>query len=137
MCSFWHAHICINTNPKPFVWRKEIVWLLARNSPLAFLKELNTSDLLSFALIISSDESQSEAKFILLGVGENKTRYRAENMKFVSKDANLMKCPHLFTLHFMPTWKCTAMASNASSPPWALAGGSRGALPSVFWNLTF
>jgi len=31
---------------------------------------------------------------------ENKTGYRAENIKFVSTDENLKKSIHLFTLHF-------------------------------------
>ena len=44
-----------------------------------FLKIVKTSDFLPFALIISSDESQSRAQFNLPSLGENKTGYRAEN----------------------------------------------------------
>jgi len=45
------------------------------------------------------------------------TAYFTENIKFASTDENLKKSPHLFTLHFIPYWKCTAMQSNASSLP--------------------
>jgi len=44
---------------------------------LTFLKWLKISDFLSFALIISSDESQSKAQFNLQNL-ENKSGYRAE-----------------------------------------------------------
>jgi len=37
-----------------------------------FLKQLKTSDFLSFALIIGSDESQIKAKFDLQSVGDIK-----------------------------------------------------------------
>jgi len=55
---------------------------------------LKTSDFLSFALIISSDESQSETQF---NVG---TGYRAENTVFFSTDENFKKSSYLFTLFF-------------------------------------
>jgi len=54
----------------------------------------------SFALIISSNEWQSKAKYNLQSLGENKSGYRAENIKFVSTDANRKKRPCLFILHF-------------------------------------
>jgi len=38
---------------------------------LTFSKLLKTSDFLSFALIIGSDESQSKAQFNLQSLGEN------------------------------------------------------------------
>jgi len=37
--------------------------------------------------------------------------YHAENMKLVSTDENHKKSPHLFALHFIPSWKCTVMQS--------------------------
>ena len=58
------------------------------------------SDFLSFALIISSDESQSKAQVNLQNKGENKTGYHAENIKFVSTNKNFKKSPHKFTLLF-------------------------------------
>jgi len=65
---------------------------------------LKTFDFLSFALIISSDESQSKAQFNPLSLGENKTDvYRAENIDF-STDENFKKSPHLLTLIFIPSW---------------------------------
>jgi len=57
---------------------------------------MKTSDFLSFALIISSDESQSKAHFDLQSLGENKTDYSAKNRIF-STDENFT---HLFTLLF-------------------------------------
>jgi len=60
---------------------------------------LNTSDISSFALIISSDEWLSKTQFNLQSLGENKTGYRAENIKFLSTDENLKKSPRLFTFH--------------------------------------
>jgi len=48
---------------------------------LTFSKLLKTSDFLSFALIIGSDESQSKAQFNLQSLGENKTGgYRAKSI---------------------------------------------------------
>jgi len=44
------------------------------------LKQLKTFDFLSFALIISSDESQSKAQFNLQSLGENRTGYSAESI---------------------------------------------------------
>jgi len=41
-----------------------------------------TPDFLSFALIISSDESQGKAQFNMQRLGENKTGHRAENVDF-------------------------------------------------------
>jgi len=52
-------------------WQEIHVWFL-----------LKTSDFLSFALIISSDESQSKAQFNTLRLGENNSGYRAENVDF-------------------------------------------------------
>jgi len=49
--------------------------------------------------VISTDESQSEAKFNFQSLGENETGYHAENIKFVSTGENLKKSPHLFVLH--------------------------------------
>jgi len=46
--------------------------LLVRNSLLAFLKSLKIYDFLSFALIISSDGSQSKAQFDLQSLEENR-----------------------------------------------------------------
>jgi len=44
---------------------------------------LKTSDFLSFALIVSSAESQSKAQFNTLSLGENKTDvYSADNIDF-------------------------------------------------------
>jgi len=63
---------------------KEIVWILARNSPLAFLKQLKTSVFLSFVLIISSDEWQSKTQFNLQSSGENKSSCHAENKNLFS-----------------------------------------------------
>jgi len=51
---------------------------------------------LSFALI-SSDESQSKAKFNLQSLGEKKTSYRAENRFFPKVKTS---SPHLLTLIF-------------------------------------
>jgi len=70
---------------------------------LTFSKYLKTSDFLSFTLIRSSDESQSKAQFNQQNLGENKTGYHAENIKFVSTDENFKKSPHLFTLLFIPS----------------------------------
>jgi len=72
---------------------------------LAFSKWLTTSDFLLFALIISSDRSQSKAQFNLQSLGEHKTGYRAVNIKFAFTNENLMKSPHLFTLHFYTLMK--------------------------------
>ena len=60
---------------------------------------------------ISSDEWQSEEQFNPQSLGENKTGYRAENIKFISTDQNLKKNPHLFTLHIYTLLKmyCHAM----------------------------
>jgi len=57
--SFKHAHICINTNAKmclkPFIQRNSMT------SSKKFTFDLCWTDFLSFALIISSDQSQSKA----------------------------------------------------------------------------
>jgi len=45
----------------------------------------------------TSDESQSKTQFNLQSLGENKTGYSVENIRFVSTDENLKKSPHLFT----------------------------------------
>jgi len=50
--------------------------------------------------MISCDESPSEAQFNLQNLGENKTGYCAENLKFVSTNENFKKNPHLFTFLF-------------------------------------
>jgi len=76
---------------------------------LTFLKQLKTSDFLSFALIISSDESQGKAYFNLQSLGENKTGYRAENI--FSTDGNFT---HLFTLLL---YTLLIMYCNARSLP--------------------
>jgi len=59
---------------------------------------LKTSDLLSFALIINSDESQGKAQFNTLSIGENKTGYRAENRFFpqMNFSRNVHICLHRF-----------------------------------------
>jgi len=44
---------------------------------------MNNPDFLSFALIISSDESQSKAQLNLQSFRENKTDYRAETIFFL------------------------------------------------------
>jgi len=57
-----------------------------------------------FALIISSDESQSKAQFNLFNlqsVGENTTGYCAKYIKFVSTDENLKKRLRLFLYCFL------------------------------------
>jgi len=64
---------------------------------LNFLKQLKTFDFLSLARIISSDELQSKAQFNLQSLRENKTGYRAENVRIFSQDENFT---HLFTLLF-------------------------------------
>jgi len=56
----------------------------------------------------------SKVQFNLQSLGEHNTGYRAENIKFVSTDENFKRSPHLFMLIFIPSWKCTAMQSNAS-----------------------
>jgi len=45
-----------------------------------------------------------KAQFNLQRLGENKTGYRAENIKFVSTDENFKRSPHLFTLLFIPSY---------------------------------
>jgi len=84
ICSFKHAHICKHKREDVFESHlfKEIVWLLARYSPLTFLKYLKTFDFSSFALIISSDELQSKAQFNWKSLWKNKTGYLAENLYF-------------------------------------------------------
>jgi len=60
---------------------------------------LKTLDFLSFALIISSDESQSKVQFNTLSLGENKTDlYRAENRFFPQKKTSrkVHICLHWF-----------------------------------------
>ena len=61
---------------------KESVWLLAGNSHLTFLIQLKFSDFWSFALIISSDESQSKAQFNLKSVGKYKLVVMLKNILF-------------------------------------------------------
>jgi len=58
-------------------------------------------DFLSFALVISSDESQSNAHFDLQNLEESKIGCRAENIRIFSTDENFT---HLFTLLFIPSW---------------------------------
>jgi len=43
---------------------------------------------------------QSKAQFNLQDLGDNKTGYCVENIKFISTDKNLKKQLHLFTMHF-------------------------------------
>jgi len=50
--------------------------------------------------MISNNASQSKAQFNLQSFGENKTGYRAQNIKFVSTDENFKKSSRLFTLLF-------------------------------------
>jgi len=73
---------------------------VAQSLPFTFLKQLKTSAFLSFALKMNSDESQSQAQFNTQSFGENKVGHCAENTKFVSRDENFKKNPHLFTLPF-------------------------------------
>jgi len=40
-----------------------------------------------------------------------------QKTRLVSIDGKLEKSPHMFTLHFLLSSKCTAMQSNASSLP--------------------
>jgi len=54
----------------------------------------NFSDFLSFALIISSDESQGKAQFSV------RTSYHVEN-RFFSTDENFNKSPHY--IDFLPS----------------------------------
>jgi len=64
---------------------------------------LKISDFLSFALIISSDESQSKVQFNTLSLGENTTDvYRAGNIFLPQMKTK--KSPHLFTMIFIPSW---------------------------------
>jgi len=77
---------------------EDIVWLLARSSLLVFQNSWKHLISSLLQLIISSDEWQSKAQFNLQSLGENKTGYPAENIKFVSTDENLKKSPHFFTL---------------------------------------
>jgi len=62
-----------------------------------------TSDFLSFALIISSDESQIKAHFDRQSLGENKTGDRAKNMYVFSTDENFTQLSTLlfYTLLIM------------------------------------
>jgi len=66
---------------------------------------------------MSIDESQKKVQFNLLNLEENKTGYRAENIKFVFTNENFKKSLHLLHCIFIPCWKCIAMQSNASSLP--------------------
>jgi len=82
-----------------------------------FLKIAEKFWFLIFALVISSDESQSKAGFNLQSLEENNTGYRAENIEFFPQMKTSRKvhiCLHWF---FIPSWLCTAMQSNASSLP--------------------
>jgi len=51
---------------------------------------------------MSIDESQKKVQFNLLNLEENKTGYRAENIKFVFTDENFKKSPHLLHCIFIP-----------------------------------
>ena len=51
-------------------------------------------------MISWSNESQSKAQFNLQDLGENKTGFCVENIKFISTDKNRNKHLHLFTIHF-------------------------------------
>jgi len=57
---------------------------------------MKTFDFLSFALIISSDESQSKAHFDLQSLGEIKTGYRAKNIQFFPQMKTSHICLHCF-----------------------------------------
>jgi len=65
-----------------------------------FLKQLKTSGLLSSALIISCDASNSKAQSNLQSLREIKTGYRAEKINSFSTEEYIKKSPYLFTLHF-------------------------------------
>ena len=65
---------------------------------------LQTSEFLSFAHVINSNESQSKAQFNLQSLGENKTGYRADNIKFVSTDLKLQeKSAFVYTAFLYPS----------------------------------
>jgi len=111
-CVLSNAHTFALAQMPRCVWSpflEEIFWLLARNSPLAFFKEVKTSDFVSFALVISSNESQSKAQFNLQNLGEIRlitvldTQNLFPQMKTSRKD-------HIW-LHyiFIPSRKCTAI----------------------------
>jgi len=82
---------------------------------------LKTSDLLSFALIISSDEAQSKAQLNTLSLGENKTDCLPRWKQIYSTDNNFQEKVHI-SLHWflyppdnVLLWKAmpgTAMESN-------------------------
>jgi len=46
---------------------------------------------------------KSKGKYNFQSFGENKTGYRAENIKGVSRDENHKKSPHLLALYFIPS----------------------------------
>jgi len=83
---------------------------------LTFLKYLKNSEFLTFALIISSTESQSEAQVNQQSIGESKTGYSAGNKKNYT-DENFNKSLHLFTLPFHTLLIITDVQSNASWLP--------------------
>ena len=89
-CTHLHKHKCEDVFLVPLF--KEIVGLLAWNSPL----------MKSFALTISSDESQSKAQLNPRSL-RDKTGYPAEN-KICFHRGKLQKRPHLFTLIFYTLW---------------------------------
>jgi len=64
---------------------------------------LKTSNFLSFALTISSDESQSKAQFNMQNLGENKTGYRAENIHFFHRWKLQEKSTFVY-IDFIPSW---------------------------------
>jgi len=61
---------------------------------------MKTSDFLSFALIISSDESQSKVHFDLQSLGENETGYRGKNIEYFPEMKTSYICLHCF---FIPS----------------------------------
>jgi len=73
---------------------------------LIFLEQLKTSDILSFTVIMRSDESQSKAQFIRQSLGENETGYRAKNIAYnFFPQMKTSRKVHI-SLHciFIPSW---------------------------------
>ena len=60
---------------------------------------MKKSDFLSFALVISSDESQSKVHFDLQILGENKTGCSAKNIQFFPQTKSSHICQHIFFIH--------------------------------------
>ena len=77
---------------------------------------MKTSDFLSFAHIISKDESQTEAQFFLQSLGENKTGYRAEKKFFFHRWIHQEKSTFAYTA-FFALLKMSAMQRHAGSLP--------------------